>query len=234
MIVPMSRVRAAILDYGVGNIHSISKALAVAGADVTFVREPLAALSSDMLVLPGVGSFSAAARQIAADRNAIRDALNGGLACLGICLGMQLLMDASDEGPGRGISFFEGEVKRIRAGRVPHMGWNQIETDPGAAANHLSIGGVALGSSGLNEAYFAHSYVCRPVDSTVPLAWTSYDEDRFPAVVARHRTTGVQFHPEKSGPLGLRFLAAIVDGVRRSVVGTPANSSIAIPAGARR
>ena len=182
-------MRVTILDYGAGNLHSLSKALAAAGGDVVIETDPARALATDALVLPGVGAFTSATTQLAPHRSAVRDAIVGGLPTLGICLGMQLLFDESDEGPGLGLGVIAGTVVKVRAARVPHMGWNTVES-----------------GNGSQSAYFAHSFVCRPRDEQAVVAWTTHDTDRFPAAVRVGATLGVQYHPEKSSRLGLRVL----------------------------
>jgi glutamine amidotransferase len=201
-------VRVTILDYGAGNLHSLEKGLSVDKDEVVIESDPVSALDTDVLVFPGVGAFGFAARQLSAARELIRDALAGGLPAIGICLGMQLLFDGSDEGPGLGLGVIGGRVTRVRARRVPHIGWNTLE-DGGAEP--------LLRSSCLSTAYFANAFVCRP---SLPFAdavttWTTHDGDRFPAVVRAHHTVGVQFHPEKSSTAGVRFLRALLDEYRR-------------------
>jgi glutamine amidotransferase len=186
-------MRVTILDYGAGNLHSLEKALTAAGADVAIERNPRRALATDVLVLPGVGAFSTAAEHFAADRECLRDAIADGLPTLGICLGMQLLFDSSDEGSGRGLGVIRGTVVKIRASRIPHMGWNAVRP-------------VSTTTSIIDTAYFANSYVCRPIDESVVIAWSSQDDDQFPAAVRVGKTLGVQYHPEKSSRPGLRVI----------------------------
>jgi imidazole glycerol-phosphate synthase subunit HisH len=195
----------AILDYGVGNLHSLRKALSTIDPDVAIVANPRRALAASMLVLPGVGAFTGSARRLSEARSLLRQALMRGQPCLAICLGMQLLFEGSDEGPGEGIGLIAGRVTRLRASVVPHMGWNTLES----TADGLAVG------SGLSAAYFAHSFVCRPVDPTTVTAWVNVGGDRFPAIVRAQNTIGVQFHPEKSSGAGLRFIRAIVENLER-------------------
>lgn len=198
-------MKVTIFDYGAGNMHSLAKALTVHGADVVIEPDPNDALSTDVLVLPGVGAFGAAAERLAPGRDAMRAALGAGLPCLGICLGMQLLFGASEESVpnARGLEIFSGEVTRLRAQRVPQIGWNAVD----AADDELFV------RAPLSYAYYANSYVCRPVDDSVVRAWSTHEDDRFAAVVRAGRTVGVQFHPEKSSGPGLRFLHAFLDDV---------------------
>src|SRR5580704_9457157 len=121
-------MRLAVFDYGAGNLHSLGKALSAPGIDVSIETDPLALLSADCIVLPGVGAFGTAASRLAPARAALATALDAGLPCLGICLGMQLLFDMSDESPGvLGLGVIAGPVTRLRASRVPHMGWNAVD-----------------------------------------------------------------------------------------------------------
>jgi len=189
-------MRVTLFDYGAGNLHSLAKALETPGVEIAIETDPVAALATDALVLPGVGAFGAAAKRLEPGREAMREALADGLPCVAICLGMQLLFDGSAEGGGRGLGLVHGTVRRLRATRTPHMGWNGFEraSDPQLAA------------SGLASAYFAHSFVCAPADPACVTAWTVLEQDGFPAIVRRVRTVGVQFHPEKSSLPGVAFL----------------------------
>ena len=197
-----------ILDYGVGNLHSLAKALATTQTPVRIDDDPVRAADprlTSALVLPGVGAFTMAADRIAPARRAIRDAIVDGLAVIGICLGMQLLFDTSEEGPGDGLGVISGRVRRLRAGRVPQIGWNTLErvTDERSLID-LTLPAVA---------YYANSFVCEPVDVRTVLAWSSYETDCFPAVVRggpAGNVVGVQFHPEKSSTTGVSFLQGLV------------------------
>ncbi len=197
-------MRITIFDYGAGNLHSLAKAIEGADVSVWLETDPVAAVDTDVLVLPGVGAFGTAAARLAPGRDAMRAALDGGLPCLGICLGMQLLFDRSDEGPGDGLGVIPGVVTRLDARRVPHIGWNSIDDvdDPLFTRAPLSL------------AYFANSYVCRPASGAAVTAWTTHETDRFPAAVRHGRTVGVQFHPEKSSGAGVRLIHAFLDEVR--------------------
>ena len=189
-------MNVALFDYGVGNLHSLGKALEGGGARVVVTRDWNEALATDALVLPGVGAFSAAVEALPDDRTPIREALEHGLPCLGICLGMQLLFETSAEGGGRGIGFIAGSVRRVAADVVPQMGWNDVDTidDP-----------LFQGLDGL-VAYYANSFVCEPAEPGVVVARTRYEADDFVAAVRLGRTWGVQFHPEKSSAPGRRLI----------------------------
>ena len=112
-------MRVTVFDYGAGNLHSLVKALATPGTDVCVEPDPVRTVDTDVLVLPGVGAFAPAAERLAPGREAAREAVARGLPCLGICLGMQLLFDGSEEGPGLGLGLIPGRVTRLRARRVP-------------------------------------------------------------------------------------------------------------------
>jgi glutamine amidotransferase len=192
-------MRVTVLDYGVGNLHSLTKAIAVAGGTPVIVADAAQALSAEALVLPGVGAFSPAADHLAGARRQLAAAVRDGLPTLGICLGMQLLFDESDEGPGAGLSVFEGRVERLRAECVPQIGWNTLE-DSAMRRCRQDSGRV-----------LRHSFVCRPRDLSIVTAWSAHEGDRFPAVVRHGRTVGVQFHPEKSSAPGVAFLRSFLN-----------------------
>lgn len=198
-----SPMRVAILDYGAGNLHSLAKALERPRVDVTIETNPAIAVECDALILPGVGAFASAAEVIGPHAAHIRNALNRGLPCLGICLGMQLLLDTSEEGSGTGIGAIPGRVRRLHAKRVPQIGWNEIE----GASDSL------FESAHLRTAYFANSYVCEPVDPEHVTAWTTHEDDRFAASVRSGNIVGVQFHPEKSSAAGISFIHAFLASV---------------------
>jgi glutamine amidotransferase len=192
-------LRVTVFDYGAGNLHSLVKALEAGGAVVHVDTDPVRAVrDTDALILPGVGAFAPAAERLAPGREVMRDALLAGLPALGICLGMQLLFNGSDEGPGLGLGVVDGQVTRLHAAQVPQIGWNRLEdiTDP------------LLLASGLDVAYYANSFVCRPTAAHTPFvsAWSEHEGDRFPASVRRGNIIGTQFHPEKSSAPGVAFV----------------------------
>jgi glutamine amidotransferase len=191
-------VIVAILDYGVGNLHSIAKAVAAGGGTPLIEPDAARAMRADALVLPGVGAFAPAAARLAQARASLRDAIAGGLPTLGVCLGMQLLFDGSEEGDGDGLGVMRGRVTRLAARRTPQLGWNAVEWTPDA--------GLATG--GFRVAYYANGFACRAADPGDVIAWSVHEADRFPAAVRRGRCVGVQFHPEKSSAPGLGFLRA--------------------------
>jgi len=197
-------MRVTIFDYGAGNLHSLAKAIEGGGVEVRIEEDPTLAIDTDALVLPGVGAFGAAAGRLAPGRSAMREAIAGGLPTLGICLGMQLLFEGSDEGEGAGLGVIPGRVSRLTAQRVPQIGWNALESahDPLFDVAPLSI------------AYYANSFVCRPADPSGVIAWSQHEGDRYPAAVRAGTAVGAQFHPEKSSAAGVRWLHAFLDEAR--------------------
>ena len=194
-----------VFDTRAGNLHSLVKAIETApGVAVEIVSDPVAAAGGDVLVIPGVGAFGAAAVRLAPGRQAIRQAIDEGLSVIGICLGMQLLFDGSDEGAGDGLGVFGGRVTEIRAARVPQIGWNTIDDgdDP------------LLARSGLGIAYYANGFACRPTDEQCVHGWSEHGGDRFPAIVRQGRVVGTQFHPEKSSAPGVALLHAFLEEAR--------------------
>ena len=199
-------MRLTIFDYGAGNLHSLAKTLTLPGVELAIETNPSRAVEeTDALVLPGVGAFGLAAERLARGRDAMLTALQGGLPCLGICLGMQLLFDASDEGAGDGIGLIPGRVRRLKAHRVPQMGWNSLEEVHGEPL---------LARAGLQDVYYANGYVGAPLDASVVTAWSTHEGDRFPASVRVGNVVGVQFHPEKSSAPGVRFMHEFLKELR--------------------
>lgn len=198
----------AIIDYGAGNIRSIEKALEHVGAAVQVTEDPTVVTMAQAIVLPGVGSGGAAMARMTERGldDAIRQATQEGKPFLGICLGMQLLADHHAEGEVDGLRLFAGEVRRIPHGpKIPHMGWNQVR------ALHT---GIAIFEGIPQDAYFyfAHSYYVEPQDQQGVAAVTEYGSP-FCSVIVTERVWGTQFHPEKSGTIGLQLLSNFVKWV---------------------
>jgi glutamine amidotransferase len=192
----------AIFDYGAGNLHSLVKAISADDRVISIETDLRAAAKADMLVLPGVGAFGAAAGAMRNQQSYLRSALADGLPCLGICLGMQLLFDSSEEAAGEGVGFISGRVTRLRTPKVPHMGWNDID---------WRESGKRYTGGGLGTAYFANAYVCEPEDESPVLAWTTHQDARFASIIRSANTVGVQFHPEKSSFAGRAFVNAVIE-----------------------
>jgi glutamine amidotransferase len=203
---PQPTVRIGICDYGVGNLRSVERAILAGGAGAVVSREAAELASCDGVVLPGVGAFSVAAAALRERGLAtmVRDVAASGRPVLGVCLGFQLLFAHSDEGGGgTGLSLLPGVVRRLEAerGKVPHMGWNQL---------HMLRPSTLL--DGLAEAehvYFVHAYATTPDDPSDAVASCEYG-GAIVAAVERGNIAGTQFHPEKSGPAGLRVYANFV------------------------
>jgi len=189
-------VKVAVVDYGVGNLHSIKKAMELFGARVEVTREPKALEESDAMVLPGVGAFSSALSEM--PRETVVKEILAGKPTLGICLGMQLLFEQSEEGSGPGLGLLRGRIEKLPAGvKVPHIGWNTVEI----RRNHPIVDGIPSGA----YMYFVHSYHAVTEDDEIVVATSEYGV-RFPSVVVSKNVIGTQFHPEKSGQHGLRLL----------------------------
>jgi imidazole glycerol-phosphate synthase subunit HisH len=198
----------AIIDYGAGNIRSIEKALAYVGTQVQVTSEADVVAEAHAVVLPGVGSGGAAMARMTERGldDAIRQATRQGKPFLGICLGMQLLADHHAEGEVDGLGLFRGTVQRIPHGpKIPHMGWNQVTP---LRENLAIFDGIP------REAYFyfAHSYYVEPQDQQGVAAVTDYGSPYCSVIVTEH-VWGTQFHPEKSGEVGLQLLSNFVKWV---------------------
>lgn len=196
-------MRVTIFDYGAGNLHSLAKAINREGKTVRIEPDPRRALDGDVLVLPGVGAFAPAAAALEPARELVAGAVRAGHPCVGVCLGMQLMFNRSDEGAGTGLGLFAGEVTRLNSRRTPHIGWNSLDD----VADRLFV------KSGMSVAYYANGFVARPHDTSHVIAWSTHEQDRFPAAIRDGRLIGVQFHPEKSSDAGVRFLHAALDEV---------------------
>ncbi|MBM3469831.1 MAG: imidazole glycerol phosphate synthase subunit HisH [Armatimonadetes bacterium] len=194
-------MRVALIDYGAGNLRSAHRALEATGAAPVVVSEPEGLRDAQAIVVPGVGAFPPAMAALSAAGlvEPLRAAAGSGIPLIGICLGMQLLFDRSEEGSGAtGLGLLAGEVRRLPSGvKVPHMGWNTLRPraeDP-----------ILLGLPELAHFYFVHSYVAAPADASVVVAEAFYGA-WFPAIVRSGAVWGLQFHPEKSSRLGAQIL----------------------------
>ena len=190
-----------IVDYGVGNLRSVQKAFEAVGLSAPIVADPSQIAQCSKIVLPGVGAFGDAMENLHR-RNLIApllEAVSGNVPLLGICLGLQLLFEQSEElGIHKGLGVFKGEVKQFpQSLQVPHIGWNQIHI---RRENPILVG-VPDGSF----FYFVHSYYADPVNKECVLTTTDYGMD-YASVVGHGTVFGIQFHPEKSQQLGLRIL----------------------------
>ena len=190
-----------LADYGAGNLRSVASALARAGAEPVVSGDRGEVREAPLVVIAGVGNAASAAAGLEPVAEALRDRVAAGRPLLGICVGLQLLFERSDEGgPGlgssTGLGLLRGDVRRLRARTVPHMGWNGlVATRPSALLDGLDG----------EDVYFAHSYAAEPADD-VATALVEHDGDLV-AAVESGCVAGVQFHPERSGAAGARFLA---------------------------
>jgi imidazole glycerol-phosphate synthase subunit HisH len=196
--------RVAVIDYGAGNVRSAKRGFDAAGGDAFVTDEADAARRADVLVVPGVGHFSACLRQLheSGIEGVVREFVEAERPVFGICVGMQLLYERSDEGDAAGLGLLPGHVERFPpAAVVPHMGWDVVHAVPGSEDDPL-LAGVAG-----RRCYFVHSYYAVPRDQAHVVGRTAYGGVDFPCLVREGSVVGTQFHPEKSGEVGRRLLA---------------------------
>jgi len=194
----------ALIDYGAGNLTSVKKALHAVNADVMIPRDPAELKDAAAVIVPGVGNFLATSALRTAWREGILEAIGGGSPMLGICLGLQWLFEGSTEAPGcEGLALMSGDCDRLESSdelKVPHVGWNSLHFPRPSRL----FEGIPDGS----QVYFTHSYAA-PVTNDA-IAVTSHGRP-FASAVERGQVFGVQFHPEKSGDVGLRVLRNFLD-----------------------
>jgi imidazole glycerol-phosphate synthase subunit HisH len=202
----------AVVDYGIGNLRSAEKALQHLGADANLTSDPHEISTADAVVLPGVGNFGACMRALRASglEAETRAAATDGRPFLGICVGMQMLFDGSDESPDvDGLGIIGGRITRLPGTvRLPQMGWNTLERNPSSR--------LVAGLPDPAWCYFVHTFAPDPDDDTDIAAWCEYGR-RFAAAVERGPVWATQFHPEKSGEVGLALLANFVAEESRRV-----------------
>lgn len=195
----------AVIDYGAGNLHSVKNALDYLGAESVITSSSDEILNADKVILPGVGSFGDAMRRLEEKNliDSVKRAADGTKPFLGICLGLQLLFEASEESPGvEGLGIFKGSVVRIpeHGLKIPHMGWNNISL---AKDSRILPGNKPY-------VYFVHSYYIKAEDKSDVSAYTEYGES-LDVAVERGNVFATQFHPEKSGKVGLDILKRFLD-----------------------
>lgn len=208
----------AVIDYDMGNLHSACKGLEKAGGNPKITDNPEDILNADGIVLPGVGSFDPAVQHLRSRHlvEPIKTAIAQGKPFLGICLGLQILFDGSEEGKEPGLGIISGMVRRFRSEpnlTIPHMGWNQLAFTQPALSLWQNLPADPY-------VYFVHSYYVDPVDPTVTAATVTHGSQTVTAAIARDNLVAVQFHPEKSSTTGLTLLSNFVNQVtsRNSVM----------------
>jgi len=206
----------AVIDYDMGNLHSACKGLQKAGAKPQITERPVDLKQADAVVLPGVGAFDPAMQHLRSRGlvSAIQDVVVSGKPFLGICLGLQILFEHSEEGSEPGLGVVAGTVKRFYPEpgiTIPHMGWNHLQlTQP-----HLPLWQQLSSQSWV---YFVHSYYVDPADPQVCAATVTHGSQTVTAAIARNNLMAVQFHPEKSSTAGLQVLSNFVQQVRSRVL----------------
>jgi imidazole glycerol-phosphate synthase subunit HisH len=201
----VKKARVAIVDYRAGNLRSVAKALEAAGAETLVTSDVRDIEAADALVFPGQGANDSSMRAL--KERGLVDSITGFIAAdrpfLGVCLGLQLLMDSSDEGVEAGLGIIPGRTRKLPAGqKIPHMGWNSVDI----RGDHEVLAGVADGT----HFYFVHSYYADPADPEMVAGTTDYGV-KFCSAVARRALVAVQFHPEKSGDVGLDLYRRFID-----------------------
>ena len=197
-----------MVNYGVGNLRSVKRGLEKSGANVMITHNPKDLSESDAIVLPGVGAFAAAVKNLAPLSGVLTQSVEDGKSLFGICLGLQLLFTRSSEGGSTdGLNLISGDIVKLPDGvKIPQMGWNTVDM----VQAHPLLEGVQNPS----YVYFVHAYVPQPSEQKVIVATTEYGV-RFPSVIAKQNLLATQFHPEKSGKTGLTILENFVKIVKR-------------------
>ncbi|MDZ8184957.1 MAG: imidazole glycerol phosphate synthase subunit HisH [Nostoc sp. ChiSLP02] len=205
----------AVVDYEMGNLHSVCKGLEKAGATPNVTYSPKELERADAIVLPGVGAFDPAVQHLRSRglEQPIKDAIASGKPFLGICLGLQILFESSSEGIHPGLGIIKGKVRRFRPEpdiTIPHMGWNQLQvTQPKSILwEHLPSNPWV---------YFVHSYYVDPIEEQIRAATVTHGTQTVTAAIARENLMAVQFHPEKSSNIGLQILSNFVAQVREKI-----------------
>ncbi len=209
--------KVTIIDYGLGNLYSVGRAFEVCGADVRFVSNPVEVASAQLLVLPGVGAFKEGMYRLEKLGlvQALRNYAGTGKPLLGICLGMQLLATTSEEfGTTLGLDIIKGNVLKLpnvdiwhNKICVPNIGWKKIEEPKKNAWENTLFGQINKDLS----VYHIHSFSFKPSDETDVLAYSTFGGHKLVSAVKRNHVVGLQFHPEKSGPLGLKIISKFID-----------------------
>ena len=188
-------LKVTITDYGVGNLYSIRRSLEMCGAEVEVITDMSKLEDAECIVFPGVGAFNKSMERLLPYRDMIRERVSSGVPTLGICIGMQIMFEGSDEGTSPGLGIYDGRVEKLPCRMVPHMGWNQVES-----------GDALMDGVTDRNFYFVHSYYGNPSDDSITVGTTEYEDVTFPSFFRRYNAYGTQFHPEKSSRSGRRFL----------------------------
>ncbi len=196
----------AIADYGVGNLHSLRRALERCGANVEVTSDMKRVAEADCIAFPGVGAFDKVMESILPEKDDLLDRLRSGVPCLGICIGMQILMDGSDEGRLPGLGFIGGRVEKLKARQIPQMGWNSVMSDDPMF-------------EGIDNRffYFTHSYYGNPTEKGAIKGYCEYEGTEYPIFFRKGNFVGSQFHPEKSSTSGMRFLRNFIEFAEESL-----------------
>lgn len=206
----------AVVDYDMGNLHSACKGLEKAGATTKVTDSPADIEQADAVVLPGVGSFDPAVQHLRSRglEEPIKQAIHSGKPFLGICLGLQILFERSEEGIEPGLGIVSGTVRRFRPEpgiTIPHMGWNELEFTQSNCPLWQQL-------SSKSRVYFVHSYYVDPVDPSIRAATVTHGSQSVTAAIAYDNLVAVQFHPEKSSTTGLQILSNFVAQVKSAVL----------------
>jgi glutamine amidotransferase len=201
-------LNVSVVNYGVGNLRNVKRGLEKAGVEVTITNNPKTIANTDAIVLPGVGAFAEAMKNVTPLLTELNDVVKSGRPVLGICLGLQLLFTKSHErGLFSGLNHLKGEVIKLPINvKLPHMGWNTIEI--------INSNKFTENIPEESWMYFVHTYVPQPLNSNIIIAQTEYGI-KFPSVIAEKNMFATQFHPEKSGKVGLQMLKNFTKIIKR-------------------
>ena len=205
----------SLIDFGAGNLHSVYKALKFIGANVEITKDPAVIEKSDAVIFPGVSGFGAVMSAI--KKNNLQDVIiksaKSSKPFLGICVGMQVLFEDSEENPNeKGLGIFKGKVVRFKKAKtVPHIGWNSViarseATKQSQNCEEVASSGLRLPRNDMEKFYFVHSYYVVPEDKNIIFGQTEYEGEQFTSIIKKDNLLAVQFHPEKSGKTGLELL----------------------------
>ncbi|MBL7918681.1 MAG: imidazole glycerol phosphate synthase subunit HisH [Bacteroidia bacterium] len=214
----MSKKKIAVIDYGIGNVQSILNALENLNAETLLTNNPEEILNADGVILPGVGAFKTGMENLISHNliSVIHEYINTGKPFLGICLGMQLLLDESEEfGNTKGLGLIKGKVKKLiidetTGERLPHVSWNEIKEPVKDRWQNSILENIPQ----FSDVYFVHSFAASPNNEEDILATCNYGNKDFCAAVKKDNVFGAQFHPEKSGKIGLTILKKFIDLIK--------------------